>query len=172
MNATRIMWINGILFLAILGISVMIITEERYLPGRPPLEEHEVSVQKAIAETAGTTGLAGTDATELGKVNMFDTIIPLPTRTPTPTPEPPKAPRIEEVTQYWKLSFVYKTMATIQDIKTEAETTIKIGDKKIETYRGQEIPIYLESVNRKEWSATFIMNYMDEKQTRTFKMFD
>lgn len=171
-SATRIMWINGILFLGILALSVIIITEERYLPGEPPIKEVKRQVTELIEADRSNLQSSGGNYESFGKVDMFETIIPLPTRTPTPTPEPPKPPRIEQVTEYWKLSFVFKSMATFQDIKTQEEYTIKVGDKRDQDYKGKTYGIYLDSVDRKNWSCTILMNDMGEVQKRTFRMFE
>jgi hypothetical protein len=172
LNSTRIMWINGILFVTILILSVSVIQKDRYLPAEPPLKLAKKTVTELIAQQSGEDAAQDTEFQALGQVNLFDTIIPLPTPSPTPVPTPVPPPPINEVTEFWKLNFVLKSMATFSNIKTQEEWTLKIGEKYEETYRGQKIPVYLDSVDRTAWSATVMIREQGEVQKRSFSMFE
>ncbi len=172
MSITRISIINIVLFLAIIGLSVYIITQERILPGEPPVKQAQKRVDQLITRSEERGELAQAELEVLDEKNIFDSLIPIPTPTPAPTPTPQPPPDIEEVTQYWKLSFVFKSMASFQHIKSQEEFTIKVGERQQETWKGKTVPVYLDSIDRKNWSATIMINEKGVVQKRTFRMFE
>jgi hypothetical protein len=172
MNTKKIMWLNGVLFLVILGTAVMIINQERFLPGEPPVKSVKKKVTRMLAEDTTKDDEQNDQFTSLGKVNMFEAIIPLPTPTPKPTPTPPKPPGIREVTEFWKLNYVLGTMSGFQHMKTEKDFHVKLGEGFEETYRGKTYVIFLDSIDKKKFTATIRMEALNVTQTHTFNMFE
>lgn len=170
-EARKIMIVNAVLFLIIVGTAVFILTRERRLPGKPPVAEAREEVTRLVASATGDGNAASREFQSLGKVNIFETIIPIPPPTPTPVPPPPEPPNINEVTEYWKLLYVMSNIASFQHIKTNQEITLKIGESHAEAYRGKQITVYLESVDKRAFSATVMINELNKEQRRTFKMF-
>lgn len=171
MTTSKIVLLNIILFVAIVGLSAMIITEQREVPGEPPIEELREIVKEEIEK--GRQNPAGnSNLKSLGTVNMFDDLVPKPTPSPTPPPTPVPPVKPEELTQYWKLNGVLPSFATFQNIKTNVDITIKVGESVNENYRGKDIPVFLESTDFKKFTATIMIKEGGIIQKRTFKLFE
>lgn len=172
MTTSKIMLVNIILFAAIVGLSAMIITEQREIPGEPPIEELQELVKKEVAERKGNNTVGNSKLKSLGTVNMFDDLVPRPTPSPTPPPTPVPPVKPEELTQYWKLNGVLPSFATFQNIKTNQDITIRVGESVNENYRGKDIPVFLESTDFKKFTATIMIKEGGIVQKRTFKLFE
>jgi len=170
MNAQRIMIINSAIFVLILAVSVFMITQERTLPGEPPVEELQQEVAKVLSQRASEgTGKVESNLVNLPQRNVFETLIPLPTPTPLP-PKPTPAPVIvDEATEFWRLSGPLSRMAAFQDIKTREDFSLKIGEYREEKVKGESFKIFLESTVPFK-SATVRMEDDGHVTRRTFTM--
>ena len=171
MTAGRIMILNALLFVAIIGLGAYLMTQDYELPGPPPLdaidELVEVELERSPTDESAETRVVA----NFGKQNIFDTIIPQPTATPAPPTPTPAPPNINDVTESWKLSGVLTSFAVFQNEKTREEWTIRLGESKEEKFRNQTIKVTLDSVNKKDWSATISIKELGIVQKRTIKMF-
>lgn len=170
MNSSKIMLINGLLFILIVAIAVMVLTEERQLPGEPPVAElrREVALQLSN-ETSVEGGGSSEQFQELGKKAMFETIMPRPTPPPTPPPPTPTPPTAREVAEYWRLVGALTNFAAFQDVKTREDFTLKVGEHKVEKYKGKDVKVTLESLDRLK-SATISIKVDGHESKHTFQM--
>jgi hypothetical protein len=171
MTPQRLMLINSMLFLVILALSVLILTEERRVPEAPPLAQLRKTVEGRMARDTTEVTVVADNYQNLGRKNMFDTIIPLPTPSPKPTPTPRPAPLIAEVTEFWKLSSMISTMAIFQDIKTKEDFTMRVGDTREVEFRKEKLTIKLEAIDRPNWRVVISMSYGGNVQRREMKLF-
>ncbi|CAN5198985.1 hypothetical protein BH09SUM1_BH09SUM1_24330 [soil metagenome] len=169
MNPNRIMMINGILFCVIITVSVIIMRQERQAPGEPPLREIQQAVAAKLTADSGDQAGPSAELPNFGAKNIFDTLIPRLTPTPQPPKTPVPPPRIDEVTDGWRLSGPLSTFASFQDIKTREDFILKIGETRDEKYKGQTVKITLESTEKLK-SATIMMNMDGEVQRRKLTM--
>ena len=170
MNSKRIMMINSVLFLVILALSALVLTEERTVPEAPPIKELVRTVETQLANSQGAV-VSNVDAYQnLGKRNILDTLVPLPTPTPRPTPTPKPPPVLAEVTEYWKLGGVLSKMVVFEDIKTREPFTMRIGESKEVEFKKEKLTIVLEAIDRAAWKATIKMTYGGNVQRRELKM--
>lgn len=172
MTTSKIVLLNIILFVAIVGLSAMIITEQREIPGEPPIDELKRIVKEEVDKGKENNTVNNSSLRSLGTVNMFDDLVPKPTPSPTPPPTPVPPVKPEELTQYWKLNGVLPSFATFQNIKTNVDITIKVGESVNENYRGKDIPVFLESTDFKKFTATIMIREGGIIQKRTFKLFE
>ncbi len=179
MNTSRIILINSLIFVVIITLSAMTIMQDRELPGEPEFllpgspgfDDVEVVVKEIVENQEAEEQQMGGDYPSLGKKKLFDPLVPQPTPSPTPPPTPVPPPDINSVTEHWKLSFVGKTFASFNNIKTNEDWNMKKGESYTVTYRGQNVPVYLEELNRKQWSVTIAVKEGGKVQTKTIKMF-
>lgn len=171
MTPNRIMLINGMLFLVIVSLSILILTEERQIPEEPPVSELQHEVTRMLASEERQVTRDDDRYGSLGNRNIFTTIKPLPTPSPSPTPTPKVPPNINEVTEYWKLAGMISSMAMFQDMRTREDFQMRPGEKRTVEFRRENIQIELESINRANWRVTVKMNYEGNIQRREMKMF-
>ncbi|MCC5875092.1 MAG: hypothetical protein JJU11_02625 [Candidatus Sumerlaeia bacterium] len=171
MTPNRIMLINGMLFLVVVALSVLIMTEERLIPEEPPISELEDEVTYLLTNAERQVTLGEDRYGNIGNRNIFSTIKPLPTPSPSPTPTPKVPPNINEVTEYWKLGGMLSTMAMFQDMRTREDFQMRPGDVREIEFRREKIPVELESIDRANWRVTIKMNYEGNVQRREMKMF-
>lgn len=172
MTPKRIVIFNCVVFVLFLTLSVYILMQERQLPGEPPVKEAQREVLAMVVREGERVDDTEERLPNLGKRNVFETILPLPTPTPAPTRTPDPGPHINEVTDTWKLSVAFRDFATFQDIKTQQDFTLKLGESKPVEFKGKEYRVMLESIDSKKFSATIMMkNLIGEEQRKSFKMF-
>jgi hypothetical protein len=169
MTPNRIIWMNAILFVVIAAIALIIIVEERTLPGKPPVAELQARVEQELANTATDTGPQAAELPNFGKVNLFETVVPLPTPTPPPPKTPVPPPDIREITEFWRLSGALSTMAVFQDTKTKQDFTLKKGEYREEKFKGRDYKIYLKSLTKLK-NATVMVTIDGQVQERIIDM--
>jgi hypothetical protein len=165
------MILNCVLFVVIVGISVMMLRQENSLPGPPPVKELHLAVDQRLASEPANADSVTAQLEKLGTVNLFDTIIPAPTPAPSPTPEPPKPPPIEEVVKDWKLSAVLSSYALFQNRRTKEDWQMKIGESKTERFRNKDVKVYLDLIEKKTWSATVRITEEGQTQKKKFSVY-
>jgi len=169
MTPKKIVWFNAGLFVLIAGLALSVILEERKLPGRPPLEALESAVTEAMSHEARNATTESNEFTNLGTVNLFDTVVPAPTPTPQPSPTPVPPPDIREVTEFWRLVGPMSKFAVFQDTKAKQDFTLKVGEFREERFKGQIYKVYLKSIVRMK-SATVEMVVEEKRQERTIEL--
>lgn len=165
----RIMLANGVLFVVVLALSYVIMTQERTLPGPPPLDELKTQVAGHLERVRSAPPRTSDNLEHLGRRDLFETIKPQPSPTPRPTPTPTPPPDIKDVTEFWRLSGALRSMAVFADIKTRAEFTIKVGESREVEFKGKKIQVTLKSTVSLK-SATISINEMGIEQTRDMQM--
>lgn len=170
MSPKRLMLINAILFVTIVAIAVMLITEQRQVPGEPDIDRIQRLVDRAIEMEDRREDEGGALLASLSRVDMFETIIPLPTPTPRPTPTPTPPPPIDEVIGHWRLSLAWKDQAQVEDTRTGEFISINVGAFTEVQYRARKVRIHLESVEKFK-NAVFVMREDGEIQKKTMSMF-
>ncbi len=170
----RIALINALLFIVVLTLAVLLITRERPLPGRPPVEQVREEVAELIEQRGTARDRLEGQLQALGERRIFATIIPMPTPTPTPTPTPVPPPRIEEVTDRWRLEIILPRsgMAIFEDIGSRETWQLRPGESRTVDHRGRQVPVYLDSVDTSQFSATIRIDVDGSRQTRTFRVFN
>lgn len=171
MTPNRIMLINGMLFLVIVALSALIMTEQREIPGEPPIEDLEYEVSRLLASEDHDVAVAGDRYGNLGGRNIFSTIISLPTPSPSPTPTPKVPPNIGEVTEYWKLAGMISSMAMFHDMRSREDFQMRPGETRQIEFRKENVTIELESIDRPNWRVTIKLEYEGNVQRRDMKMF-
>lgn len=171
MTPNRIMLINGMLFLVIVALSALIMTEEREIPSEPPLDSLEHEVSRLLATEDRDVAFTGDRYGNLGAKNIFSTIVALPTPSPSPTPTPKVPPDIKEVTEYWKLAGMISSMAMFHDMRSREDFQLRPGETRQVEFRRENLNIELESIDRPNWSVTIKMDYEGNVQRREMKMF-
>jgi len=170
MSPNRIMMANAILFIVILGMSFHILTQERTIPGAPPVADYVKQVRADAKTTVTNPDLKPNPLPSLGKAEIFTTIIPLATPTPAPTRTPVPPPTAEEVTEFWQLRAMLSTFATFEDVKVQKEMTLKIGQSVEAAYKGQTYDIKLLEIDKKKWTVTVNIMQLGPQANRTFSM--
>ncbi|HOE63700.1 MAG TPA: hypothetical protein PKW18_11035 [Candidatus Sumerlaeota bacterium] len=102
-----------------------------------------------------------------GKSPIFDTIIPRPTPPPTPTKTPEQPPKIEDITNQWRLTSIFENTASFRHAQSNKEWDMTVGQTYSETYRGKEWQIKLDRVDEDNLQA--IISF--QNQTRAIGMF-
>jgi len=171
MNTSRLMIVNGALFVVIVALATLIIVQKRELPGEPPVDQVKSTVDRLIERDKSTAPPESGRFMSMGKVNVFETIIPIPPPTPAPPKPTPAPPKIEEVTEFWRLVGPLRKFASFNNMKTNADFTVNMGETFIETYRGKQIPVTLEATDMKKFTATISINEDGQKQTRVMSAF-
>jgi hypothetical protein len=173
MTSTRIMILNCILFVGIVGIAVAILNQENALPGPPPVEELRDAVDNRLENEELTGDAQGAELARLGSVNLFDTIIPSPTPAPTPTPAPPEPPDINEVIKDWELKGVLRNVVVFHNRRTREDWNMRIGDTKTERFRNRDIQIELEAIVAQGMTRTATLKMVDlgKTQRKTLSVF-
>lgn len=174
LSPQRIVLINALLFIMVLTLAVLLITRERPLPGQPPVEEVREEVAQLIEERGSARDQLEGQLQALGQKEIFATIIPLPTPTPTPAPTPVPPPRIEEVTERWRLEIILPRSGTaiFEDIGSRESWQIRPGETHNVDFRNRQIPILLDEVDTTAFKATIRMQVDGSDQTRTFSVFN
>ncbi len=174
LSPQRLVLINSLLFLLVMGLAAMLITRERPLPGRPPVEDVQREVSQLIEERGSALDQLEGELEALGETDIFATIIPEPTPTPTPTPTPVPPPDINVLTEDWRLEIILPQteMARFESESTDEMWDLNPGDSRRETQDGQGVDVFLDSIDPTEFSATVRIDWEGEAQTRTFRMFD
>ncbi len=170
----RLAIINTLLFVVVLTLAVLLITRERPLPGRPPVEQVREEVADLIEQRGTARDQLEGQLQALGQKQIFATIIPMPTPTPTPAPTPVPPPRIEEVTDRWRLEIILPRsgMAIFEDLGSRQNWQLRPGESRVVEHRNRQIPVYLDSVDTTQFSATIRIDVDGERQTRTFRVFN
>ena len=104
----------------------------------------------------------------LGKKEVFKTIIPRPTPNPTPTPSPIPTPDLGRSVSRWKVTALLDDMASFEDTATRTPFDIKLGEKKEVQFRNQTFEVLLESIDMNELSVTLRYQDQTRKITMTF----
>lgn len=170
----KLISLNAVLFVVVAVFAVLMITGERSVTAKPPVEEIKAIIEGEKSVVQNRTERPDL-APQFGKVGIFDTLIALPTPTPTPEPTIPPDPPLDEALKSWKVLSVYKNEATVKDIRTN-DTFFMYTDKRDETrivrYRNVDMEIKLESINEDEFSATFLYEGPAGAQRYKLGMFD
>lgn len=170
-TAKKLMWVNFGLFLVMLFVSVYTLMRRPEYPGPPDVAGARAEVIEMIASEGQTVGSNEDTLKELGKKNVFSTIIALPTPTPAPTKTPDPGPPIDEVLMNWKLVMPTKTFAIFQEMRTQRDANVKLNETFDAEYKGRNFKIKLIGVDTKKFTATVEMeNLLGQKQTKVYSM--
>lgn len=169
MSSQKIVIVNCLLFIGIVAMGAFLLTQETTLPGRPPIAEIQNYVIADLEENPPEANLGGMQLRNLGKKNVFDTIIPMPTPSPSPIPPTPAPPSIDDVTKDWELSGVLTSFGLFK-VRNE-EFTLKLGESYDQKYRNDTIPVFLDKIDKENWSATLMIKELGIIQRRTLSVF-
>jgi hypothetical protein len=151
----------------ILGSLLVIILLIGYLIASSRYEEPVAyEMRKTNEETTGTESLfmpsyetsyeasSAAEYANLGKRDIFRTIIMKPTPMPTREPTPVPPPNLERAIRTWKLEGAFGNRASFRDTRTNTEFTIDVGETRVISYRGRELEVKLSEINMDNFSAT------------------
>ncbi|MCC6547039.1 hypothetical protein IT570_07710 [Candidatus Sumerlaeota bacterium] len=171
MTAKKLMWLNFGIFLVMLCVSVYTLMRRPQYPGEPDVAGARAEVIELVNSQGQESGPDETTLHNLGKKNVFSTIIALPTPTPAPTKTPDPGPTIDEVLLNWKLVMPTKTFVIFQEIRTQKDANVKMNETFDAEYKGKNYKIKLIGVDTKKFTATVEMeNLIGEKQTKVYSM--
>ena len=152
--------INGVLLLAILGVTALLVTYHSAAlqpPGRI-LVDPAIPPPAAVESGPPPSGIAPMERyATIQQANIFRTIVtPTPPPTPpppTPTPPPPIAVMMS---QYTLLMMDPPSAVTLQN-KTNPQEMIewKVGQKRTVKFQNLTLDVTLKSVDANEYKATF-----------------
>lgn len=170
----KLIGVNAVIFTLVAVFAMLMIVAQRVVTAEPPITEITAIIEGNT--TIQTNQQERPDpAPKFGVEPIFDTLITLPT--PTPTPEPTQAPDppLEDAIKSWKILSVYKTEATVTDIRTRDTFlmyTTETDSTKMVRHRNTDMEIKLESINDDDFTATFRYDGPAGVQRFTKGMFD
>jgi len=152
--------INGLLLLAILAVTALLVT---YRPTQlePPgrfLSAQATPEQPSRAETnPAPVGIAPLERyNTIQRVNIFRTIItPTPPPTPTPAPTPTPPPLNAVMSQFALIMMDPPNSVMVQNNTNKEMIDWKVGEKRKIKFQGMDLEVTLKSVDANEFRATF-----------------
>src|SRR5690606_24556931 len=124
----KLMLANILLFAVIGLLALIVLTEERTVPARPPIEEVQQTLAQVRPDPDARREVAEYPA--FGRAPVFDTLIPIPTPTPTPPPTPTPDPNLCEALKIWKISGVTDKEAYIEDLQAGQLVVMNFTDNR------------------------------------------
>jgi hypothetical protein len=151
----KLMLANVLLFAVIGLLALFVLTEDRTVPARPPVEEIQQTLAQVRPDPDARREVAEYPA--FGKAPIFDTLIPLPTPSPTPPPTPPPDPNLCEALKIWRITGVLDTEVMIEDVKAGQFVVMNYTDsQEFEiTHDNTRMRIRLVATSLMDGSATF-----------------
>ncbi|MEQ8820050.1 MAG: hypothetical protein RLY93_07370 [Sumerlaeia bacterium] len=171
----KLLLLNIVLFGFIGAAGYILMTEERLVPEEPDVDGYIAVLQEEIANLPEDRQ-SGSTYINIGKKDLFRTLIELPTPTPTPTPTPQPTPSLDEALQYWKLEGVFGDTAVVTDKRTRETWMMSMSDdSRVKTvqHRGENVDVRLIEIDDQEkFSATWAYTNPRGTQKKTMSMLD